>query len=349
MQIRTFVATAVSLAWFGAAWAADLPKANYKAVGPSSNTVAWTVDDQAFWFKQVPEASKGAITVDATPFDQMGIDDKTVLRLLKLGVMDFAAMDISKMAGDDPRFEGCDLAGLALDVKTARAACDAWRKVMDERMQKNWGSKLLAIGGNPPQVFWCKSMVAGLDDLKGRKIRVFNNSMRDFMSGVGASSISMSFQEVVPALNNGVVDCAVTGTLSGNTAGWPEVTKTIYPISLGWSINVKAVNLGTWNKMPAETKAFFTEQFRMLEDKMWETIRAATEQADNCNFGRQPCTMGKPAHLTLSPLSDADKERYKAMVEGSVLRNWAKRCGAECAKAWNETVGRALGLQAAGS
>ena len=35
----------------------------------------------------------------------MGIDDKTMLRLLKLGVMDFAAMDISKMAGDDPRFE----------------------------------------------------------------------------------------------------------------------------------------------------------------------------------------------------------------------------------------------------
>lgn len=38
----------------------------------------------------------------------MGIDDKTMLRLLKLGVMDFAGMDISKMAGDDPRFEGCD-------------------------------------------------------------------------------------------------------------------------------------------------------------------------------------------------------------------------------------------------
>ena len=41
----------------------------------------------------------------------MGIDDKTMLRLLRLGVMDFAGMDISKMAGDDPRFEGCDLAG----------------------------------------------------------------------------------------------------------------------------------------------------------------------------------------------------------------------------------------------
>jgi hypothetical protein len=30
----------------------------------------------------------------------------------------------------------------------------------------------------------------------------------------------MPFAEVVPALQRGVVDCAVTGTLSGNTAGW---------------------------------------------------------------------------------------------------------------------------------
>ena len=52
----------------------------------------------------------------------MGIDDKTMLRLLKLGVMDFAGMDISKMAGDDPRFEACDLAGLTLDADKARAA-----------------------------------------------------------------------------------------------------------------------------------------------------------------------------------------------------------------------------------
>lgn len=158
------------------------------------------------------------------------------------------------MAGDDPRFEGCDLAGLALDVATARTACAVWRAVIDQQMQKNWGSKLLAIGGSPPQVFWCKTAVAELDDLKGCKIRVFNNAMRDFMTGLGASSISMSFPEVVPALNNGVVDCAVTGTLSGNTAGWLEVTKTIYPLSLGWSINAKAVNLAAWNKMPPPSR-----------------------------------------------------------------------------------------------
>jgi hypothetical protein len=29
-----------------------------------------------------------------------------------------------------------------------------------------------------------------------------------------------------------------------------------------------------------------------------------------------------------------------------VLAGWAKRCGAECAKEWNDTVGKTLGLKA---
>ena len=92
--------------------AQDLPKSQFKVIGLNSPTPVSIQDELPFWRKTIPEASKGAITADVTPLDQMGIDDKTMLRLLKLGVMDFAGMDISKMAGDDPRFEGCDLAGL---------------------------------------------------------------------------------------------------------------------------------------------------------------------------------------------------------------------------------------------
>ncbi|BBK37775.1 transporter [Allostella sp. ATCC 35155] len=330
----------------GAAMAQDLPKAQFKAIGLNSPTVASSVDEVPFWTKTIPQASKGAITVDITPLDQMGIDDKTMLRLLKLGVMDFAGMDISKMAGDDPRFEGCDLAGLTLDPDKARAACKAWAPVIDRQMQKNWNAKLLAFGGNPPQVFWCRTMLGGLADLKGKKVRVFNNTMRDFLGGVGSTAVSMAFAEVVPALNNGVVDCAVTGSLSGNTAGWPEVTKSLYPMSLGWSINVLAVNLTSWNRMDPKVQQFLTSQVATYEDKMWATLKEGMNQADNCNTGKQPCTLGKPANITIVPVKPAEAETHKKLVEGAVLANWAKRCGAECVKEWNETVGKAIGMKA---
>lgn len=326
--------------------AQDLAKTHFKAIGLNSPTPVSIYDEVPFWSKTLPADSKGAITADITPLDQMGIDDKTMLRLLKLGVMDFAGMDISKMAGDDPRFEACDLAGLTLDPDKARAACAAYRDVIDKTMQKNWNAKLMAFGGNTPQVFWCKTPVKGLADLKGKKIRVFNNTMRDFLSGLGATSVSMAFAEVVPALNNGVVDCAVTGSLSGNTASWGEVAKSLYNMSLGWSINVLAVNLTTWNRLDPKVQAFMIEETKKYEDKMWATIKKATSEADNCNTGKQPCTLGKLGNVDLIQVSAAEAETHKKLVEGAVLAGWAKRCGPACAKEWNDTVGKALGLSA---
>jgi TRAP-type transport system periplasmic protein len=255
-------------------------------------------------------------------------------------------MDISKMAGDDPRFEACDLAGLTLDPDKARAACNAYRDIIDRQMQKNWNAKLLAFGGNTPQVFWCREVVSGLDGFRGKKVRVFNNTMRDFLVGVGATAVSMAFAEVVPALSAGVVDCGVTGSLSGNTAGWPEVTKSIYPMSLGWSINVLAVNLDTWKRLDPKVQAFFLEQVKSYEDKMWATIRTTTAEAANCNTGLQPCTMGKLAKSTIVPVKPEEEETHKKLVESVVLANWAKRCGAECAKEWNDSVGKVLALRA---
>ena len=255
-------------------------------------------------------------------------------------------MDISKMAGDDPRFEACDLAGLTLTPDKARAACNAYRAVIDRQMQKNWNAKLLAFGGNTPQVFWCKDVATGLAGFKGKKVRVFNNTMRDFLGGVGATAVSMAFAEVVPALSAGVVDCGVTGSLSGNTAGWTEVTKSIYPMSLGWSINVLAVNLDSWKRLDPKTQAFLTEQFKAYEDKMWQTIKTTTAEADNCNTGQQPCTMGKLAKTTIVPVKPDEAETHKKLVEGAVLAGWAKRCGVECTKEWNDTVGKALDLKA---
>jgi TRAP-type transport system periplasmic protein len=328
------------------ALAQDLPKSNFKVIGLNGPTPASIHDEVPFWRKTITEASKGAITADITPLDQMSIDDKTMLRLLKLGVMDFAGMDISKMAGDDPRFEACDLAGLTLDPDAARKACDAYRAVIDRQMQKNWNAKLLAFGGNTPQVFWCKDVVGGLASFKGKKVRVFNNTMRDFLGGVGATAVSMAFAEVIPALNAGVVDCGVTGSLSGNTAGWTEVAKSIYPMSLGWSINVVAVNLDTWKRLDPRTQAFLLEQFKAYEDKMWTTIKTTTGEADNCNTGKQPCTMGKMANTTIVAVKPEEADTHKKLVESAVLAGWSKRCGAECAREWNETVGKVLGLKA---
>ncbi len=326
--------------------AAELPKTHVTGVGLNKNTVASSVDEVPFWSKTIPEASGGRITATFAPMDVMGVKGHQVMRMTKLGVVDFGSSDVSKMAGDDPVFEGCDLAGLALDIETARAACKAWFPIMAKAAEELFNIKMLAFGANSPQVIWCRDEIKGFADLEGKKVRVFNKTMTDFMQAVGATAVSMPFAEVVPALQRGVVDCAVTGNLSGNTAGWPEVATHQFQAIMGWSINYQSVNLDSWNRFSPEVQAFFLEQFAALEDQMWETAAEATADADSCNFGGGECKLGKPVAppLTNVPVAEADKELHKKLMQDVVLVEWGRRAGKERAREWNETVGKVVGL-----
>ncbi len=346
-QRNLAIAAAVTAGLFaaGTAFAAELTKTHVKVIGNYSTVVHVAKVEKKFWGETVPDLGKGRITSDYNHQDVMGVKDFQVLRLIKLGVTDFGVSDISKMAGDDPVFEGCDLAGLALDIGTARKVCNAWKPAMSRAMEKKFNAKLLALGTNPPQVFWCRANVTGIDDMKGRKIRVFNKTMADFVQALGGTSISMAFGDVVPALQRGVVDCAVTGTTSGNSAGWPEVTTHIFPMYLGWSINFQAVNLDSWNRFAPDVKTFFNKAFAVLEDDMWATVGQSAAEADNCNTGKDPCNFGKKANMTIVEVSASDKAKHKTLMQDVVLVQWGKRCGKACAKEWNELVGPVIGLE----
>jgi TRAP-type C4-dicarboxylate transport system substrate-binding protein len=338
------VGLAAGLLMSSGAWAAELPETYVVGVGLNGSTVVSFKDEVPFWSKTIPEASGGKVTAAFSPQDHMGVKGFQVLRMVKLGVVDFGAGDVSKMAQDSPVFEGCDLAGLALDIKTARAVCQAWLPTMSEVAEKLFNTKLLAVGTNPPQVVWCRVPISGLGDLKGKKIRVFNKTMSDFMEAVGGTTISMAFAEVVPALQRGVVDCAVTGTMSGFTAGWPEVSTHQFQVYMGWSINYQSVNLDRWNSFTPELQDFFLEQFATFEDKMWQTAEAALDSADFCNFGTGDCPEGDAAKLTKVEVSDADAATHKRLMTDVVLVEWGKRAGKDYAKKWNETVGKVVGL-----
>ena len=328
----------------GAAGAADLPETTIKVVGNYSTVIQTKNVEKPFWTKTIGEKSKGKIKVEYESQDVLGIKDFSMLRLTQAGVADFGASDISKMAGDDPVFEGCDLAGITTDLPTARAACDAWRPIMQEHMQKTFNARIVTLGNNPPIVFWCNTPINGVDDLKGKKIRVFNTTQSDFVAAVGGTSVTMAFGEVVPALQRKVVDCALTGTLSGNTAGWPEVTTHLFPLPVGLSIYYTAVNLDAWNKYDPEVQKFLAANLVDLEEGYWEIGAQATAEGVNCNIGKDPCTLGKKSGLTLVELSDADKKRRAEIVQDVVLVKWGKRCGKDCTARWNDTVGKVVGL-----
>lgn len=331
----------------GSALAQDLPRTHLKVVGAWGNLSQYKNFEQPFWTREIVEKSKGAITAEITPFNEMGLKGAEMFRLMRLGVIDFGSTVLGYVAGDDPRNEAIDLAGLAPDVATARRISDAYRPVYDRFYRERFGIQVLAIWPYPAQVIYCNGAISGLEDLRGKKVRTGNRTLAEFVEALGGTGVTMSFSEVVPALQNKVVDCAITGTLSGNAAKWYEVSTHLYALSVGWSQVMHAVNLKSWERLAPSVREFLVREIKDLEDRIWKAMDEETQQGIECNIGRDSCTMGSKGKMTLVPVSDKDRETLGRVLREVVVPKWAARCGAECVQEWNATVGAIVGIEVA--
>ncbi len=339
-------AIAAGLAAAGGALAQDLPKTSLKVVGAWGNLLQYKEFEKPFWTEELAKKSNGAITAEITPFNEMGLKGAEIFRLMRTGVIDFGSTVLGYVAADDARNEAVDLAGLSPDIETARKVSDAYKPVYDKFYGDRFGIKVLGIWPYSAQVLFCNAEVKQLADLKGKKVRTGNRTLAEFVEAFGGTGVTMAFNEVVPALQNKVVDCAITGSLSGNSAKWHEVSTHLYTLPLGWSHVMHAVNLKRWNSLDPKVRAFLEKEIAGLEDRIWKAAAVESEQGFICNAGKDGCTMGTKANLNVVPVSDADRKLLSEKLTEVVLPKWAARCPGDCVENWNDTVGKVVGLTA---
>lgn len=346
MRPTTLLIQLIASALFATgAIAQELPKQTFKVLGGFSNLNFSKAVEKPFWTQQIPQKSGGRISAEFTTLDVMGLQGTETLRLVRLGVLDFASGNVSYMAADSPVFEGLDLPGVLLEIGEARKASEAYKPVLEKLMAERYNAKLLLLWPAPPQVMYCRQPIAGMADLKGKKIRSFAPTISDLITAMGGTPVQIAFPEVVPSLQNGTVDCGITGTLSGNTARWWEVSTHLYPLVVGWAPWFMAVNLNTWNRMDAKTREFFLSNVKTLEEDFWALAAKEGQEGINCNTGQTPCTMGVKGAMKLVPVTPQDKAEIQRIARDVVVKKWSARCGADCTRDWNRTVGKAVGLE----
>lgn len=315
-------------------------------VGSWSNLPLHTQYEAPYWSEILPEASGGAIEVSLTTHNQMNLGVGDVYRLLGEGVYDVAMTVADYAVADAPELEGLDVPLIALTADEAKAMVEAARPMVEDIYRDRFNSHVLAIAPYPPQVVFCNAEISGLADLEGLKVRASGRMTAQFLEALGAEGINVSFGEVPGALQNGVVDCAVTGAGSGYSAGWWEVSTHLLPIPLGgWDSVVTAMNLDRWNSLSPETQALISETIAArFEAPAWDAAQDALVNDIACLTGNGECPAGDARDLTLVEVSQADFARAREVLEAKVLPDWAERAGGDWAERWNDSVGATVGV-----
>ncbi len=230
---------------------------------------------------------------------------------------------------------------LAPDFATMHAIADAYKPEMDRIFQETYGARILSLHPWPASMIYCRGPVSGISDLAGKKIRVHSATLGDFVEGAGGVTVTLPFAEVVPALEKGVADCAITDPVSAYKASWQEVVDYVFALPVGYSITFTAINNSVWDKLDEESRTALSDALAEMEAKGWQQAEANQAIGVACLTGAGECPWGEPGKAALTTPSSEDEAARQKILSEFVLKRWGERCGADCADTWNATAGKA--------
>lgn len=325
--------------------AGGLPREHLRVVGGLAALSQFTRHEQPFWTERLPRLTGGRVTAEIAAFDRSGIRGQEMLRLVQLGVAPYATLSLATSSTVDPVLNAPDLAGLNPDFDSLRTNVQAFRPFLARTLSERYGAELLAVYAYPAQVVFCRQPMTGLADLAGRRVRTTSPTQADFVEALKGIPVQTGFADIVPNIRGGNLDCAITGTMSGNTVGLHEVTGYVHGMAVTWGLSVFVANLQAWQALAEPTRALLRTELAGLEQAIWSDARRETGDGMACNVGLPQCVQGRRGRMVEVKPSPADEARRREVLGGTVLHRWSQRCGAGCVAVWNQTLGPATGLR----
>ncbi|MEM8789060.1 MAG: TRAP transporter substrate-binding protein DctP [Pseudomonadota bacterium] len=329
-----------------AAAAQDIPAQEFDVLGTWRQGSMYEEFEAPLWETQIPEASGGAISVNIQAYTDVGVSGSEVIRLLDSGIYDFAAVGYTYIASGDAVFEGNDLALAPRNAAEARQIVEAYEDVARTALADIHDIHLIADYPFPAQLLACSQPFETLADLEGRKIRVYSTALGDLVEGLGATSVTIPLQDVVPALQRGLVDCGITSGLSMYLAGWQDVASHVYEVPVAAGIAFFAASSEAWSGLDATTQELISAEVRQFADDAWNGAEALGDQGIACLTGQGTCDFGEGADMTLVSPGPEDEAIRERVLSDYVLARWATRCGEDCAADWNAAVAPIVGVEA---
>lgn len=328
-----------------AAQAQTVPAQTLRIVGGLAGVNQYTHNEEPFWTKELSRLTGGKFNAEIVPFDRAGVPGPNMLRLMEMGVIPFGTALVSQLPAQHADLYAADLAGLNPDMASLRKSVAAFRPFLEQHLREH-GIETLAIYIYPAQVLFCRKPITRLSELSGRRIRVSSATQADFIGALRGIPVLTAFAEIMANITSGNVDCAVTGTMSGNTLGLHEVTSYLYTMPINWGMAVFGANVNAWAALPPDLKALLRGELPKLEAAIWAESERETAEGVACNRGMSSCSKGRKGHMTEAPLVAADERLRQDILRNTVLPRWIERCGRRCAEVWNQTLGKASDMLA---
>ncbi len=316
-----------------------------RVVGSWAHLTMFSEFEKPYWKKIFKNEFPNTRT-RVSSISQVKLKGAAVYRELANGSFDVVSTVGGYIVSDSQALAGLDLPAIAPDIKTAKKIVEAYKPTLEKIVLRDFNAKLLGVTPYPAQVLFCNEKIDSLEDLKGKKVRAGSWTLAEYLDGLGATGVTPPFSEIASALQRGVLDCAIGGSLSGYSSGWGDIAKYLYPIPVGgWAYVLTSMNLNTWNKFSKEEQDKLLISYNKdVVQPVWDKSNFESIEGVKCLTGRD-CSYGKSYNMKVVKFKGKDLSISKRILEERVLPKWAEKVSPETVEEWNNSIGNITNLK----
>ena len=224
----------------------------------------------ANWLKEAVEAgSKGRIEVRIFPRGQLGTIASQI-EGMQLGTVESFVAPTDFFVGVDPRFGTFSIPVLFKDpVHAEQVILDASLNKEILALGSDKGLQAVSIFTYATAHYFGKQPIRSLDDFKGKKLRINATAAeRAKMRQFGATGLPMDLAEVVPGLQQGLIDGTMSATAVYVNFKFNDIGKVITQVNDTMIVSAGMVSRAWLNKLPADLRQLVIGEGNNLQPRI---------------------------------------------------------------------------------
>jgi len=218
--------------------------------------------------------------------------------------------------GSQPLFTVPSLPGISESYEDLQAlSTSAYGDQVRALYNSTYNSTELMETAFCPQTLFSTVPITTVEEWSGRKLRVNNRGTGLIGSELGATTVSLSAGEVLPALERGVIEGVITDSCWAYGAGFQSVISNASSWKLGSVLPTPVlVNNDAWAALPEDLQAMVIAEFDKLEQEF--AVRWKERAAEMPG-------LWKAAGVDFHDVSDEEMTRvYAEKIQEPVLAAW---------------------------
>ncbi len=223
--------------------------------------------------QRLEKATNGRVSIQMYPSMQLG-GEKEMIEQAQVGALQIARISLGPMGPLVPELNAFNLPFVFRDpAHMTKVITGPIGDEMLKKLSEHPTSNLIGIAwmtGGTRNVY-SKKPVRGMDDLKGQKIRMMGNPIFvDTMNAMGGNGVAMGYDQLINALQTGVVDGAENNEPSYSSGQHYRYAK-YYSMTQHLIIpEILVFSKRTWQTLSKEDQDLIMKEAKAAQTEQWK-------------------------------------------------------------------------------